>query len=43
MHSVYEYIQKIMLLHTVGHSVNYHVAGGKEGLFLCEMETKVTS
>ena len=43
MHSVgwgaYEYIRKIMKLHTVDCSVNYHVAVGKEDLFLFETET----
>ena len=43
MHSVgwgaYEYIRKIMKLHTVDHSVNDHVAAGKEVLFICETET----
>ena len=28
-----------MKLHTVYRSVNYHVAAGKEDLFLCETET----
>ena len=35
----YEYIRKIMKLHTVDRSVNYHVAAGKEDLFLFESET----
>ena len=44
MHSVgwgtYEYIRKIMKVHTVDRSVNYHVAAaGKEDFFLCETET----
>ena len=28
-----------MKLHTVDRSVNYHVAAGKEDLFICETET----
>ena len=39
----YEYIRKIMKLHTVDLAVNYYIAVGKEDLFLCETETNVHS